>query len=59
MQLCRQCSCGRRLHRSSGLQKAQAIRMTREYTAVTSEYVHGVRNQNSNRWEVGGFLDDG
>ena len=28
MQLCLQCSCGRRLHRSSGLQKAQAIRMT-------------------------------
>src|SRR5215471_18889032 len=27
-QLCLQCSCGRRLHRSSGLQKTQAIRMT-------------------------------
>jgi len=28
MQLRRQCSCGRGLRRSSGLQKAQAIRMT-------------------------------
>ena len=28
MQLCLQCSCGRGLHRSSGLQKAQAVRMT-------------------------------
>jgi len=25
---CLRCSCGRRLQRSSGLQKAQAIRMT-------------------------------
>jgi len=30
MQLCQQCSCGRGLHRSSGLQKAQAIRMTKK-----------------------------
>ena len=28
MQFCVQSSCGRGLHRSSGLQKAQAIRMT-------------------------------
>ena len=28
MQPCLQNSCGRGLHRSSGLQKAQAIRMT-------------------------------
>jgi len=28
MQLCLQCSCGQGVHRSSGLQKAQAIRMT-------------------------------
>jgi len=28
MQLCLQCPCGRRLHRSYGLQKTQALRMT-------------------------------
>jgi len=35
MQLCLQCSCGRGLHRSSGLQKAQAIRMTSQW--ITSK----------------------
>jgi hypothetical protein len=36
MQLCLQCSSGRELHRSSGLQKAQAIRMTKRWITSNS-----------------------
>jgi len=44
MQLCLQCPCARRLHRSYGLQKTQAIRMTRDGLHQKLDWSKAVRS---------------